>query len=251
MKKAAAVTGDDLAVSAGQCHGLPAHREIPVLWKITKGSLLNKAILVVLLLLIDYFVPFLATILLVLGACYIAYEAGEKVFYSGIKEPEHEVNQQTEDELVKGALRTDVVLSAEIMIISLTSIASTTSFEYKAMLLSIIAIIVTVAVYGFVTLLVRLDDMGIALMKSDNSFINGFGRGMANSAPEFMKWLTIIGTLAIFVVAGGIINHVFHLSYMPTYVPEMISDLVSGFMLGMWLASMHALYAMYKDKKSC
>ena len=87
MKKAAAVTGDDLAVSAGQCHGLPAHREIPVLWKITKGSLLNKAILVVLLLLIDYFVPFLATILLVLGACYIAYEAGEKVFYSGIKEP--------------------------------------------------------------------------------------------------------------------------------------------------------------------
>lgn len=234
MKKAMGVTGDDFAVSAGQCHGLPAHREIPVLWKITKGSLLNKAILVGVLLLIEYFVPILALVLLVLGACYIAFEAGEKLLgWCGIGEHEasHETSPKTEDELIKGALRTDMVLSAEIMIISLAA-ANGMDFEYKALLLAAVGVIVTFVIYGFVTLLVRMDDMGLALMKSPNTFVSGFGRGMATAAPKIMDALGVGGTIAIFMVAGGIFRHTIPLiheySEFLSVIPELFGDIVVG-----------------------
>ena len=247
MKKAMGVTGDDFAVSAGQCHGLPAHREIPVLWKITKGSLLNKAILVVLLLLIDYFVPLVAVILLVLGACYIAFEAGEKVLgWCGIGEHEeaHETSPKTEEELIKGALRTDMVLSGEIMIISLAA-ATGMDFEYKAVLLAAVGVVVTFVIYGMVTLLVRLDDMGLALMKSPNAFVAGFGRGMASAAPKIMDALAIGGTIAIFMVAGGIFRHVLHvedhLEFLE-YVPEIIGDVMIGGVGGLIIVALVTAY---------
>lgn len=254
MKKAAGVTGDDLAVSAGQCHGLPAHREIPALWRITKGSLVNKAALVVILLAIDYFLPALATVLLILGACYIAFEAGEKVFdWLGIGEPEgeHEVNTQTEDQMVKGALRTDIVLSAEIMIISLTSIPAGATLEYKALTLSIVAILITLIVYGFVTFLVRMDDMGLALMKSPRAFVSGFGKGMATAAPTMMQWIGVIGTIAIFMVAGGIYRHTFHLDSFVgvlTALPEIIGDMSVGFVAGVVLAGVVTIYHKLSHK---
>lgn len=254
MKKAAGVTGDDLAVSAGQCHGLPAHREIPALWRITKGSLINKAALVVILLLIDYFLPILATIMLILGACYIAFEAGEKVFeWVGLGEHEeaHEVSAQTEDQMVKGALRTDIVLSAEIMIISLTSLPAGATIGYKALSLSIVAFLITIVVYGFVTLLVRLDDMGLALMKSTNEFVRSFGKGMATAAPTLMQWIGVIGTVAIFMVAGGIYRHTFHLDSFVgflTALPGLVGDISVGLVAGVILAGGATVYHKLSHK---
>lgn len=249
MKKAAGVTGDDFAVSAGQCHGLPAHREIPVLWRITKGSLLNKALLVIVLLIIEWFAPVLATVLLVAGGCYIAYEAGEKVLgWMGVGDHEdaHEVGEKTEDELVKGALRTDMVLSAEIMIISLAA-AGNASFEYKALLLTIMGAAVTFIIYGIVTLLVRLDDMGLALMRSGNMMVSTLGSGMAHAAPKIMQALGIGGTVAIFMVVGGIFRHVFHGINTAVFdlaiMPEIVGDILVGFIAGIILAGSHALVA--------
>ncbi len=249
MKKAAGVTGDDLAVSAGQCHGLPAHREIPALWKITKGSLINKTALVVVLLAIDYFLPVLATVLLILGACYIALEAGEKVFeWVGLGEHEeaHEVSPQSEDQMVKGALRTDIVLSAEIMIIALTSIPAGATIGYKALTLAIVGFLITIVVYGFVTLLVRLDDMGLHLMKSPRPLVSSFGKGMATAAPTIMTGIGTIGTVAIFMVAGGIYRHTFHAVNEHITVlaalPELVGDIGVGLVAGVVLAGVVTLY---------
>lgn len=245
MKKAAGVTGDDFAVSAGQCHGLPAHREIPVLWRITKGSLLNKAILVVLLLLIEWFAPVLATVMLVVGGCYIAFEAGEKLAaWLGMHDDEHDevLVDKTEDELVKGALRTDMVLSAEIMIISLAA-AGQVSFEYKALLLTVVGFLVTFIIYGIVTLLVRLDDMGVALMRSSTSWVKRLGIEMTYAAPKIMHALGVIGTWAIFMVVGGIFRHVFHdLNHNIPFImmiPEILGDVVVGLGVGMLLVCLH------------
>ncbi len=247
MKKAAGVTGDDFAVSAGQCTGLPSQREIPVLWRITKGSLLNKTILVALLLLIEYFAPVLATVLLVAGACYIGFEAGEKLLgWMGVgheEEAEAEVCK-SEDELVKGALRTDMVLSAEIMIISLAAAAGH-SFEYKALLLAVVGVAVTFIIYGIVTLLVRLDDMGFALMKSDKGWVQNVGKGMTHAAPKIMVTLGVLGTWAIFMVVGGIFRHVFHMinETLPFLhsIPELVGDIGVGIVAGLVLVGLHSI----------
>jgi predicted DNA repair protein MutK len=256
MKKAAGVTGDDFAVSAGQCHGLPPHREIPVLWRITKGSLLNKAILVGLLLLIDYFMPVLALVLLVSGACYIAFEAGEKVVgWMGLGEHEeaHETSPKTEEELVKGALRTDMVLSAEIMIISLAA-AGEASFEYKALLLVLVGFFVTLIIYGIVTLLVRLDDMGFALMRSPTAFVQHIGKGMTHAAPKIMEALGVGGTIAIFMVAGGIFRHtlpfVHEYSAFLHVLPEIFADIAVGFVISLVLVGFIQIGHLVQGKKS-
>ena len=151
VKKSAGVTGDDFAVSAGQCSGLPASREIPVLWKITKGSLINKAILTVVLLLISYFAPVLAIVMLFLGACYIAFEGAEKVFeYYGLIQAHDEDTGRdgviSEDDKVKSALRTDMVLSAEIMIIALAATGAA-PLLIKAAVLAAVGVVITFLAY--------------------------------------------------------------------------------------------------------
>ena len=209
IKKSAGVTGDDFAVSAGQCSGLPASREIPVLWKITKGSLVNKAILTVVLLLISYFAPIVAVVMLGLGACYIAYEGAEKVLeWAGVLHGHDTGHEEvlSEDDKVKSALRTDMVLSTEIMIITLAATGSAPLLT-QALILVSVGIFITFLIYGIVTLLVRLDDMGLALTRSPRVWTQRIGEGMITAAPKIMRALSVIGTVAIFMVAGGIFMH--------------------------------------------
>ena len=206
IKKSAGVTGDDFAVSANQVSGIAANREIPVMWKITKGSLINKMILMVVLLLIAYIAPVIIPGLLIAGASYLAYEGAEKVLenlglHSGLESAEPVL---TEEQKIKGALQTDLVLSAEIMVIALGATTGATLLT-KASVLFAVAIGITFLIYGIVTLLIRLDDMGYALIRSGKMV--KLGLAMVTAAPKIMRVLSVVGTLAMFMVAGGIVLH--------------------------------------------
>lgn len=239
IKKSAGVTGDDFAVSANQVSGIAANREIPVMWKITKGSLINKMLLLVVLLTIAYVAPVIIPGLLVLGACYLAYEGAEKVLeklglHSGLESAEPVL---TEEQKIKGALQTDLVLSAEIMVIALGATAGA-SFLTKAGVLFAVAIGITFLIYGVVTLLIRLDDMGYALIRSGK--LVQLGYVMVNAAPKIMRGLSVVGTLAMFMVSGGIFAHnvsAFHaiIEVMIPAVGTTISEMLMGLVLGLLL----------------
>lgn len=218
-KKTAGVLGDDLALNAQQVSGVHADRELPVVWKVAKGSFLNKCILVPLALLISYFAGWLINPLLVIGGLFLCYEGVEKVVHSlhtkkskDAEEAESRIIQtetdlvKFENEKVKGAIRTDFILSAEIVVITLGTVAAA-SMLTKVSVLSVIAIAMTVGVYGFVALIVKLDDIGLYLVEQSSSFKQKVGRGLLAFAPILMKLLSIVGTIAMFLVGGGIINH--------------------------------------------
>lgn len=228
-KKTAGVLGDDLALNAEQVSGVKADRELPVVWAVAKGSFLNKLILVPAALLISAFAPPLITVLLVIGGLYLCFEGFEKVFHKFLhsKEAMVEQRQQTlnaltdesvdivalEKEKIKGAIRTDFILSAEIIVIVLGSVKEA-AFETQVMVVSALAIAITVGVYGLVAAIVKLDDLGLYLLrKSVSGNFNGIqraiGRGLLMFAPFLMKLLTIVGTVAMFLVGGGIIVHSF------------------------------------------
>ena len=218
-KKTAGVLGDDLALNAQQVSGVRAERELPVVWGVTKGSLVNKLILVPLALLISVFAPWLINPLLMLGGLFLCYEGVEKVLHTvqhrKAKTPE-EANENLqhieidlakfEKEKVKGAIRTDFILSAEIVVISLGTVA-TAPFLDKVIVLSIIAVVMTLGVYGLVAVIVKIDDFGLYLTKKTSEFKQKIGRGLLAFAPILMKTLTIVGTIAMFLVGGGIISH--------------------------------------------
>lgn len=223
-KKTAGVLGDDLALNAQQLTGIRADRELPIVWRVAKGSFVNKLILVPLALLISWLAPALITPLLVIGGLFLCYEGVEKVVHTiqHKKKTPEEVAQyeqeqaakaesqdikQLENEKVKGAVRTDFILSAEIVVITLGTIAVTAPFITKLSVLSLIAIVMTVGVYGFVALIVKLDDMGLYLVKNKQGFAQSFGRGLLGFAPILMKILSVVGTAAMFLVGGGIISH--------------------------------------------
>ena len=218
-KKTAGVLGDDLALNAQQVSGVQANRELPVVWKVAKGSLLNKVILVPLALLISVVAGWLINPLLVIGGLFLCYEGVEKILHSvqhkksKTAEEAEERIIRTETELVafengkvKGAIRTDFILSAEIIVITLGTVAAA-NFMTKVSVLTIIALAMTVGVYGLVALIVKLDDMGLYLTQKDTSFQQKVGRGLLAFAPILMKILAIVGTAAMFLVGGGIINH--------------------------------------------
>ena len=218
-KKTAGVLGDDLALNAQQVSGVQANRELPVVWKVAKGSLLNKVILVPLALLISVVASWLINPLLVIGGLFLCYEGVEKIIHTIQHKKSKTADEaeariiQTETELVefendkvKGAIRTDFILSAEIIVITLGTVA-TASFMTKVSVLSIIAFVMTVGVYGLVALIVKLDDMGLYLTQKDTSLQQKVGRGLLAFAPILMKVLAIVGTAAMFLVGGGIINH--------------------------------------------
>lgn len=218
-KKTAGVLGDDLALNAQQVSGVSADRELPVVWAVAKGSFLNKCILVPLALLISFFAPWLINPLLMIGGLFLCYEGVEKVLHSlHHKKSKDEVEAATEKELletdlaslekqkVKGAIMTDFILSAEIIVISLGTVAAAT-FGVKVAVMCVIAVAMTVGVYGFVAMIVKIDDLGLYLMKQASSFKQTIGRGLLAFAPKLMKTLTIVGTIAMFLVGGGIISH--------------------------------------------
>ena len=218
-KKTAGVLGDDLALNAQQVSGVRAERELPVVWGVAKGSFINKLILVPLALLISVVAPWLINPLLMIGGLFLCYEGVEKVLHSlqhkkaKTGEAAQEELQQIETDLatfekdkIKGAIRTDFILSAEIVVISLGTVA-TAAFGTKVMVLSVIAILMTVGVYGFVAMIVKIDDLGLYLTQQTSNVKQSIGRGLLVFAPKLMKTLTIVGTIAMFLVGGGIITH--------------------------------------------
>ena len=220
-KKTAGVLGDDLSLNAQQVSGVRANRELPVVWGVAKGSLVNKVILVPLALLISAFIPWAITPLLMLGGAFLCFEGVEKVLHS-LQARKHKEDPQArqqrlaalaerdplafERDKVKGAIRTDFILSAEIVAITLGIVADAPLLN-QIMILSGIALLVTVGVYGLVGIIVKLDDMGYWLVEKSSVLARGVGKALLAVAPRLMKVLSVVGTLAMFLVGGGIVVH--------------------------------------------
>jgi predicted DNA repair protein MutK len=219
--KTAGVVIDDAAVTPRYVVGFASDRELPIIWRIAKGSARNK--LVILLpaaLLLSAFAPFLITPLLMVGGAFLAYEGAEKVL--ALVRPhaahahEEEVHagatspQALEDAKVAGAIRTDFILSAEIMAIALSTLPAGTGIAMQALILAIVAVAITAGVYGAVALIVRADDAGVALAKGGRSAaVRALGRGLVKGMPGFLKALSLVGTIAMLWVGGGIVLHGF------------------------------------------
>ena len=220
-KKTAGVLGDDLSLNAQQVTGVRANRELPVVWGVAKGSLINKVILVPLALLISAFIPWAITPLLMLGGAFLCFEGVEKVLHS-LQARKHKEDPQVrqrrlealanqdpmafERDKVKGAIRTDFILSAEIVAITLGIVVEAPLLN-QILILSGIALLVTVGVYGLVGIIVKLDDMGYWLVEKTSSLAQWTGKALLAIAPRLMKVLSIVGTLAMFLVGGGIVVH--------------------------------------------
>lgn len=221
-KKTAGVLGDDLALNAEQVTGVKADRELPVVWAVAKGSFFNKLILVPAALLISAIYPPLVTFLLMCGGLYLSYEGAEKVihkFWPHLLPHDEEQAARLqanaddtvdlvafEKQKIKGAIRTDFILSAEIIVIALGSAVGATLLE-KSLMLAIIAIGLTVGVYGLVAGIVKMDDLGLYLLKKPSDAAKKFGQFLLSAAPKLMKFLSIAGTIAMFLVGGGILVH--------------------------------------------
>lgn len=237
-KKTAGVLGDDLALNAQQVSDVRSDRELPVVWAVAKGSMLNKVILVPLALLISVFIPWLINPLLMCGGLFLCYEGVEKVLHAWHSKKSENAEQalaqlqqmdmdlQTfEKEKVKGAIKTDFILSAEIIVITLGTVAAATLVT-KVVVLSLIAVLMTVGVYGLVALIVRLDDIGLALTQRDSATKQKLGQQLLAFAPILMKTLGVVGTIAMFLVGGGIISHAIPLLHHLTEETEDYVELI-------------------------
>lgn len=219
-KKTAGVLGDDLALNAQQVVGVQADREIPVVLAVAKGSAINKLILVPSALLISFFLPWLITPLLMLGGLFLCFEGAEKLVHKYLHADEaddHAARVEAladanvdmvafEKDKIKGAVRTDFILSAEIIVISLGSAAGATLLN-QTLVLVIISVAMTIGVYGLVAGIVKIDDLGLHLLKKTSNAAQTTGRLLLAAAPKLMKFLSVAGTIAMFLVGGGILVH--------------------------------------------
>lgn len=259
-KKTAGVLGDDLAVNAEQLSGgIRADRELPVVWAVFKGSMLNKAILVPIALLLSYFLPILIMPLLMLGGAYLCYEGFEKVWHNFTDKAaveQHKVEliealqdpsinlEDFEKDKIKGAIRTDFILSAEIIIIALGTI-SDQEITTQISVLVFVAILMTVGVYGLVAGIVKIDDGGLALIKDKSTSLwgklkRGLGQFMVGFAPKLMKFLAVAGTIAMWLVGGSLITHGVHV--MHTYIITASEFLAQAPIVGNILAAITPLF---------
>ncbi|MGY1721914.1 DUF808 domain-containing protein [Blastococcus sp. SYSU DS0533] len=207
--KAAGVVVDDTAVTPQYVHGLNADRELPIIRKIALGSLRNKLLIILpAILLLSQFLPFLLTPILMLGGAYLCYEGAEKIWHrvSGHAEAHASVEDALPDEktIVSGAVRTDFILSAEIMVISLNEVASE-GFLSRAAILAVVAVGITVLVYGVVGVIVKMDDVGLNLAQRTGKRVAALGRGLVKGMPKLLSALTVVGTAAMLWVGGHII----------------------------------------------
>lgn len=208
-KKTAGVLGDDLALNAEQAVGLRPEREIPVILAVASGSARNKALLVPLALLLRSLAPWAIQPLLMFGGVFLCYEGVEKLLHKAHSDaPEGASSEAAVDESqrIQGAVRTDLILSAEILAITLGLVANSDLLRVFLVLVSI-SVLMTVGVYGLVALIVKLDDLGLALQKRPSGWQKALGRGILATAPKFLKLISWAGTLAIFCVGGGIVAH--------------------------------------------
>ncbi len=272
-QKTAGVLGDDLAVNADQVQGVKADRELPVVWAVAKGSLLNKAILVPAALAISAFVPALITVLLVLGGLYLCFEGAEKLLHKylphedEIQAREARIEALTQEDVdmvafekdkIKGAIRTDFILSAEIIVIALGTV-SDASLTTQIGVLVALSLAITVGVYGLVAGLVKMDDVGLYMLrKSLTGSMNGLqrfiGRALLVTAPALMKTLAVVGTVAMFLVGGGILTHSIGFMHVITdwfvsaapnaaLVMSILADGIVGVVAGSIIAFVFALIA--------
>jgi len=265
-KKTAGILGDDLAVNAEKASGFASSRELPVLWAISKGSLLNKIIILPIAFLLSAFLPVAIIVILVLGGLFLAYEGAEKI-YEFVFPHKHEESEGITDEVlteeqilaaekekIKSAIVTDFILSVEIVIIALGTVIGE-PITQQILVTSIIALIATVGVYGIVALIVRMDEAGYKLIKfskNEKSISKFIGNLLVKALPLVIKSLTVIGTIALILVAGGIFVHYIpffhHLSEeikMPSIVKEFTVGLVLGFVV---LAFVNLFKKLFKKK---
>ncbi|QCW99701.1 DUF808 domain-containing protein [Aggregatimonas sangjinii] len=246
-KKTAGILGDDLAVNAEKASGFVSSREIPVLWAITKGSFFNKLIILPIAFLLSAFLPWLVTVILVLGGLYLAYEGAEKIYEYIVPHAHEKENLELrefskeeilamEKEKIKSAIVTDFILSIEIVIIALGTVVEE-PLTTQILVVSIIALIATVGVYGIVALIVRMDEFGaklIALNDKEDSVSDKIGIFLVSALPWVIKGLAVVGTLALLLVSGGIFVHNIHFLHgmfdsIPGIVVEFLTGLIVGF----------------------
>ena len=275
-KKTAGVLGDDLALNAQQVTGVDASREIPVVWAVAKGSLINKLILVPAALAISYFIPWLITPLLMIGGAYLCFEGFEKIAHKLLhskhedKAHENELAKAVADpkvdlvalekDKIKGAIRTDFILSAEIIVIALGTVATAT-FSKQVAVVSLIALVMTVGVYGLVAGIVKLDDLGLyMMMRKGKSFfkqlVRKVGTWLLNLTPYLMRTLSILGTAAMFLVGGSIIGHgiptLHHLTEPMSNISALLPilfDGVLGLVVGAICVALFTIYTKIMPKK--
>ena len=275
-KKTAGVLGDDLALNAQQVTGVDASREIPVVWAVAKGSFINKLILVPAALAISYFIPWLITPLLMIGGAYLCFEGFEKIAHKLLhskhedKAHENELAQAVADpkvdlvalekDKIKGAIRTDFILSAEIIVIALGTVATAT-FSEQVAVVSLIALVMTVGVYGLVAGIVKLDDLGLyMMMRKGKSFfkqvVRKVGTWLLNLTPYLMRTLSILGTAAMFLVGGSIIGHgipaLHHLTEPMRNISALLPilfDGVLGLIVGAICVALFTIYTKIMPKK--
>ncbi len=220
-RKTAGVLGDDLALNAQQVSGVRAERELPVVWAVAKGSAKNKLILLPAAFLISAFAPWLIIPLLMLGGAFLCFEGVEKIAHSLFHKEEHEAEHQQmlavlsdpqadvmafEEKKIKGAIRTDFILSAEIIVIALGTVKEA-AFTTQVLSVTAIAALMTVGVYSVVAGIVKLDDVGFYLLETSSKVKRGIGRAILRFCPVLMKTLSVVGTAAMFLVGGGILVH--------------------------------------------
>lgn len=226
-KKTAGILGDDLAVNAEKSTGFVSSRELPVLWAITKGSFINKLIIVPIALVLNVFLPVAIKIVLVLGGFYLAYEGVEKIveyFFHKKHESETTPEAQNEDRdlektKIKSAITTDFILSVEIVIIALSTVLDK-PLSIQILTVSVVSILATVGVYGIVALIVRMDDLGFRFIRKSNEkgLLNRLGVLLVKTLPIVIKTFAVVGTIALILVSGGIFVH--NIEYLHHYLPE-------------------------------
>ena len=260
-KKTAGILGDDLAVNAEKATGFLSSREIPVLWAITKGSLINKIIIVPIALLLNVFFPVAIKFILILGGFYLAFEGVEKVveFLFHRKKAGHEVIEEVKEEpadaeksKIKSAVTTDFILSVEIVIIALGTVLEE-SLALQIITVSVVALLATIGVYGIVALIVRMDDAGYKLIKksNDKGFLSVLGNLLVKSLPVIIRVLGVVGTIALILVSGGIFVHnieFFHhlLPNIPSIIKEFTLGLVAGIIMVVLLALVKKIISLFK-----
>lgn len=239
-QKTAGILGDDLAVNAQKASGFEQKRELKVIWAITKGSFLNKAIILPIAFLLSYFAPFLISVILILGGFYLLFEGSEKIFEFFVKhENKHEkelknTNSQNilqhEKAKIKSAILTDFILSIEIVILALST-ASNYPLIVQIISTSIVSIIATIGVYGIVAMIVRLDNIGFYLIDKNYKKL---GQSLVNFMPKLIRALSVIGTIAMILVGGGILKHnikALHVNIFHNFLDDFIVGLIAGFII--------------------
>ena len=258
-RKTAGILGDDLAVNAEKATGFLESRELPVLWAITKGSFLNKLIIVPLAFLITAISPVVITVVLVIGGLYLAYEGAEKIYeflFHRRKKgaevvAEATATPETEKAKIKSAITTDFILSVEIVIIALGSVIGAT-LMIQVLTVSVVALVATVGVYGLVALIVRMDDFGYRLIKraNDRGPMANLGRLLVKSLPVIIKVLEFVGTIALLLVAGGIFGHnIGFLHHFLETLPPILKDFLLGLAAGVLVLIVVKIFKQIFGKK--